>query len=211
MILKLDLFIMEIIKIIKNIDDSYQIFKLPIKNLDGNLNNNNENIIEYKDTINWQYISKYENLNQDIIREYKDEVNWLKICIHQKLSENLIKEFRDKINWTFISKYQLLSESFIREFRNQVNWIQISSNQVLSESFIYEFVDRICFLFLSKNTKQKYYTLKFINDFKPVFNNYYKYIYSANLIRNTWIPKYYKPNSIGHLKATENFKNIFTS
>ncbi len=210
MIPLLDLFRMEIIKIIKNIDDSYQIFKLPFKNLDGNLDNNNENIIEYKDTINFQYISKYEILNQDVIKEYKDEVNWLKICIYQKLSENLMKEFRDKINWTFISKYQLLFESFIREFKNQLCWILISSNQVLSESFIYEFVNHIYFRFLSMNTKQKYYTLKFINDFKPLFNYYYKYIYSANLIRNTWIPKYYKPNSIGHLKATETFKNKFT-
>jgi hypothetical protein len=100
-------------------------------------------IREFKDKVDWYYISRYQELSEDFVRKFKDEVDWVYISIHQKLSENFIREFRDKVNWTNISEHQKLSEDFIQEFKDRVDWYYISGYQKLSEDFIREFKDRI--------------------------------------------------------------------
>ena len=100
-------------------------------------------IREFKDKVDWLYISKYPELSESFIREFKDKVNWIYISEHQKLSESFIKEFKDKVEWENISANQKLSENFIREFKDKVNWDYISSHQKLSESFIKEFKDKV--------------------------------------------------------------------
>lgn len=135
--------------------------------------------------------------------------NWYRISQYQKLTEPFIREFKHLVNWTCISSYQHLSEIFIKEFQDEVNWIKISQYQKLSESFIREFKDKIYWRFLLKNENQKYYSTEFLLDFAPHFNHYDKYNVAASVIRNHWLPKYYKPGNIGHLKALHKFENMF--
>ena len=163
----------------------------------------------YQDKVDWKNISQYQKLSEPFIREFQDKVNFYRISQYQKLSEPFIKEFQHRVNWTCISQYQQLSEPFIREFQYLVNWIKISQYQKLSESFIREFKDKIYCRFLLKNKNQKYYSTEFILNFAQHFNQYYKYNAAANKIRNYWLPKYYKPKNVGHLKAVQEFESMF--
>ena len=98
---------------------------------------------------------------------------------------------------------------FIREFKDYLNWKFISQEQILSEDFIREFIDNISIYYLLKNVNQKYYSIAFIKDFAPDFNCYYKYNHAANIIRNYWLPHYYKPGNAGHINAISDYKNTF--
>ena len=81
--------------------------------------------------------------SEDFIREFKDKVDWMWISKSQTLSEEFIEEFKDRVNWKYISEYQTLSEDFIREFQNKVSWRYISTNQLLSENFKEEFKEEL--------------------------------------------------------------------
>ena len=45
-----------------------------------------------------------------IIEEFKDKVNWYYISYYQTLSEDFIREFHNKIDWYCFSRYKNLSE-----------------------------------------------------------------------------------------------------
>ena len=162
----------------------------------------NEDYIYYKN------ISKNEILNESYIEEFQYKLNFWHISQYQKLSEKFIEKFQDKLNWTCLSQYQKLSEEFIEKFKERVNWIKISEYQKLSEKFIKNFQNKIFPRFILKNKHQKYYSTKFIIDFKPYFNNYYYFNFYANKIQNNWLAKYYKPGNLGYLKSLQEFKNI---
>ncbi len=101
-------------------------------------------------------------MSENFIREFKDKVDWDFISQYQRLSENFIREFQYYVNWNNISKYQILSENFIREFQDQVNWIFISKYQKLSSNFIKKFN-----LYISKNNwlyKDRKYKMRQIKD-----------------------------------------------
>ena len=102
-----------------------------------------EFIKEFHDKVDWWYISVYQPLSEKFIREFKDKVEWEYISIRQKLSEEFIREFQDKVHWKEISGYQKLSEEFIKEFQDKVDWSSVSSYQKLSEEFIREFQDKV--------------------------------------------------------------------
>jgi len=62
------------------------------------------------------------------IEEFKDKVDWGYISIYQKLSREFIREFQDNIHWLYISRYQELSKDFLKEFENKVDWGAIIKN-----------------------------------------------------------------------------------
>ncbi len=118
-----------------------------------------EFIREFKDYVNWYYISHYQKLSEEFIREFKDYLDWYFISVYQKLSETLINEFKDYINWYFISVYQKLSEEFIKEFKEYVYWECVPKYQKLSEEFRKEFnieIPKNNWLYISKEDKLKY-------------------------------------------------------
>lgn len=61
-------------------------------------------------------ISAYQTLSEEFIREFKDRVNWNYISHVQILSEDFIREFKDRVDWTNIFKRQKLSKKFRKEF-----------------------------------------------------------------------------------------------
>ena len=107
----------------------------------------------YDPNFNWNNPILYScdnNLSEEFIREFKDKVDWEYISISQMLSEDFIKEFQNKVDWTYISECQQLSEDFIKEFQNKVDWKMISSYQKLSEGFIREFKDKVDWLYICR-------------------------------------------------------------
>ena len=104
----------------------------------------------YDPSFNWNTAQLYkENIfSEDFIREFKNKVDWCYISIYQKLSEDFIREFQNKVDWCYISIYQKLSEDFIREFKNKIYWKHIANHQKLSEEFKEEFKKELRILFL---------------------------------------------------------------
>ena len=117
--------------------------------------NLNCSVKEFKDNVNWRWISTYQKLSEPFIRKFKGKVDWHCISIYQKLSEPFIREFKDNVYWYYISKYQNLSEPFIKEFKDNVCWDFISKYQKLSEPFIKEFNLKI-----DNKTNTLYWSLK---------------------------------------------------
>ena len=133
-------------------------------------------IREFKDKVDWYYISVYQNLSEDFIREFQDKVNWNAISEYQRLSEAFIREFQDKVNWSSISARQKISEDFIREFQDKVDWVIISVYQKLSENFICDFQDKVDWECISKYQKLS----------KSFIQRYEDYL-DMCFIRDNWI------------------------
>ena len=80
-----------------------------------------------------ELIEQY-NLNCSI-GEFKNKVDWMYISYHYKLSESFIKEFRDRIHWKYISIFQELSEKFIGEFKYKLNLKFLLRKRVITQDF----------------------------------------------------------------------------
>ena len=76
----------------------------------------------YNPNFDWgDYVFYYNNkLSEDFIIEFKDKVDWEYISKYQTLSEEFIRKFKNKVDWYWISKHQTLSEDFIREFQDKI-------------------------------------------------------------------------------------------
>ena len=104
---------------------------------------------------------------------------------NQKLSEDFIQEFKDNVYWDLISKHQKLSENFIRTFQDKIDWSKLLHNQ-----------------------NQKYYSIKFIQDFAPEMNYYYKFHTYSRRIQRWWKDIYYRPQGKGFKKCKNEFERL---
>ena len=125
-------------------------------------------------------IIKSEKLNCSV-KEFKNNVDWAYISINQKLSEPFIREFKDKVAWGWISEYQKLSEPFIREFKDNVDWICISKCQKLSEPFIREFKDKVDWELIKQYWFINYYMSKGENHLWAVKNKVYWELFKSQM------------------------------
>jgi len=127
-------------KLIKKIASEYNCSEMRFTKQDKLYKKSRE---DFKNKVDWYYISQFQTLSEEFIREFQDKVEWYDISWCQKLSEEFIKEFQDKVEWSTISGWQKLSEDFIREFKDRVDWDYISIRQKLSEDFIREFKNKV--------------------------------------------------------------------
>ena len=159
--------------------------------------NLNCTIKEFQDKVDWNRISRYQNLSEEFIREFKNRVDWNNISIYQKLSEPFIKEFQDKVSWNRISMYQNLSEPFIREFQDKVD-IKTYNDAHKKKNII------------QKRKKVKEYAKKY----NLKYNKTYIYAYRNHdkLGRGIIKPTQYKKNIYyrdWHIDMREDVKNSF--
>ena len=87
------------------------------------------------------------------IEEFKDKVNWDYISYSQKLSESFIKEFQDKVYWDCISIYQKLSEDFYKEFKDKININYLKTNKNIDVDI--EKITTIKVIFKDSGKKEK--------------------------------------------------------
>ena len=95
------------------------------KNFDLTIINTVENFVrENKETLNeidWENISKNENLTENFIREFENNVDWFYVSSYQNLSEDFLLEFKSKIYWNNIhyNKNLSLSKNFTEKFNTK--------------------------------------------------------------------------------------------
>ena len=74
-----------------------------------------------------------KKLNLDCsIREFKNEVNWNYISYSQKLSLDFIREFQDKVSWGLIEIYQNITKKDIEEYEKKIEEEEL--NKVIEEN-----------------------------------------------------------------------------
>jgi|APSaa5957512493_1039668.scaffolds.fasta_scaffold18885_2 hypothetical protein len=100
-------------------------------------------IREHSDFIDWEVVSKWQKLDSDFIREFSEKIEWFNITLSQKLDQSIIREFVNKVSWRGVCGRQCMDTEFIREFKDYINWYEISFNQKLDEDFIREFKDSV--------------------------------------------------------------------
>lgn len=108
----------------------YDIYKTLHSYLDWNMlslryYNNLEFSRDFKDYINWRWVSIHD-LSLDYIREFKDYLHW-DIMIIKDLDYDFINDFSDKINWKLIAKQNNLPKEFIHKYI-----IELSEPDILS-------------------------------------------------------------------------------
>lgn len=74
---------------------------------------------------NWEQIhlieifDKYHTVTTEFFREFRDKLDWRWISQNEILTEDQIEEFRDKINWTYIwCYYSHFSQKFIDKWKD---------------------------------------------------------------------------------------------
>ena len=101
----------------------------------------NCSIKEFKDEVNWNYISQYQKLSLDFIREFKSKVDWYYISRYQKLSENFILEFVEKVDVIELAKRGLISKEKIIRVLRESKRIKITSNSSKKINTRFEILD----------------------------------------------------------------------
>ena len=78
----------------------------------------------------------------------------------------------------------------------------------LSENLICDFQDKIYWNYLLHNMNQKYYSIKFIQEFAPKINKYYKFHTYSRRIQRWWKDIYYRPQGKGFKKCKNEFERL---
>lgn len=105
-------------------------------------------------------LSYHKVLSEDFIREFKDKVNWSFISQKQKLTESFIEEHDNYVHWEQISKFQKLSEDFIKNcFQYDIAY-NLIKYQKLSNSFIIDKIDNENIYFIKRYQKLSPDTIK---------------------------------------------------
>ena len=63
----------------------------------------------------WTSISKHKFLHPDFIREYRDNLDWYYVSAFQKLSEKEIEEHKHYVLWDIVILKSYISLGFIRK------------------------------------------------------------------------------------------------
>lgn len=145
-------------------------------------------------SIDWEKVSKKDNLSHNFIVKYKKYINWCSIinnkhydekiiakCIDfvpintlissRKLSEDFIEKYiiPKNIFWSCISKYQILSESFMDKYKDKLNWDIMLISQAMSENFILSHIEYINWGLLSTYKKTQL-SVDFLLKYKDKLN-----------------------------------------
>lgn len=145
-------------------------------------------------SVDWNKISKKDNLSYNFITKYKKYIDWYSIinnihynekiiakCIDciplytlitsRKLSEDFIEKYivtTDR-HWNEISQYQILSESFMDKYKDKLNWDSMIISQSMSEEFIISHIYYINWKLLS-TYKRDYLSSDFLLKYKDKVN-----------------------------------------
>lgn len=99
-------------------------------------------------TLDWNAISKSKNIDLEILWDYKDYLNWEYITKNESfdISNNeLLSKYQDYLDWAYISQSKNFKISFdnLKQFKTYLNWKSINNRIALniSEELLEEFTE----------------------------------------------------------------------
>jgi hypothetical protein len=84
-----------------------------------------EDIVYFKDLIDFKLVSKYQKLSESFIEEYSDILYWDHISRYQLISIEFIDKHDMLIHPGFAAKYQKLSDWFIKKHKGDINIVYV--------------------------------------------------------------------------------------
>lgn len=82
-----------------------------------------------KDSLPWNYISRFQPLSLNFIREFKDYVDWRELSQNDKIKFDIefVREFEDKLCWCYISEHPVFTgcEKNINEYNTKVDYVAL--------------------------------------------------------------------------------------
>jgi len=100
-------------------------------------------IREFRNKLNWYYVSKYQILSEAFIDEFNEHIYWEILYYKGIYSNNFIDKYSTKLNWDKLSRYIDLSENFMDTYGHKINWYHISYNHNLTEYLIEKYSSRL--------------------------------------------------------------------
>ena len=107
-------------------------------------------IDKMKDSINWDYISRYGSLDYDFVKAFKDYINWNILCKCQRLPYEFyegydrLDEFKYYIDWDALAIYhEGLPETLIERFLDRFNLKLLVKFQDLSQQMLKEITNKM--------------------------------------------------------------------
>lgn len=122
---------------------------------------------QFRDRLKNQDLTNYlkQNKNKDIkiYQEFKDKIDWLYVSkIPYRFSFDFLQKYKDKIYWFWLSNWYNLTQEFIDKFANQdLDWQYITNAMDLTEQFIEKYHDKLNMYEIIYNKQ-----FKFSNEFK---------------------------------------------
>jgi len=90
----------------------------------------------YNLNINWDYISKQDNLRTCFIEYFQDFIDFDNLSENKYLTINKIRKFRHKLNWNILSRCYKFEIDELKEFSNLLNWQFIFFYQNLTNDVV---------------------------------------------------------------------------
>lgn len=82
-------------------------------------------------------------LDEEFLKKYKAKLDWQPISRFQELSEELMEECIDFVDFVEISTYQDLSEGFMEKYADRLSWWALAMKQEMSKEFIARHLNEI--------------------------------------------------------------------
>lgn len=110
-----------------------------------------ESDIETFDLINWDNLSRNENLpwSLSFIEKYEDKLNWDILSRKECLpwSVDFIKKYANRWNWSNLSKNSAVSwnHELIETYKDKIDWIELSKNNGINFTldFFHQYKDKL--------------------------------------------------------------------
>lgn len=90
---------------------------------------------EFKDEINWSFVSEFRSFTSQEVEEFKDKINWRKLSCYQNIAPDILKKYDERWNYDMLGTCQKLPEDFVWKHRYEVNWRTMTTHQNFSKEF----------------------------------------------------------------------------
>ncbi|XP_023216007.1 uncharacterized protein LOC111618676 [Centruroides sculpturatus] len=123
------------------------------------------NIRHLRNYIDWDIISRRNDLSLTFISEFADKLNWEILWKNYIFATSFIEKHIKYAKWDLICEYQVLDESFLTNFSQYLDWNKVAEFQILSDNFIRRYIHKFDIKKILKYQRLKTMTLRVLKDY----------------------------------------------
>lgn len=94
----------------------------------------------HSDKLQWDAISRYQNITNDLAESCEHLIHWYLVGVHSAIDESIIKKYADKLDWMSISCTQHLSIELMDLFKDKIHWRYVKN---MSDDILERYMDFI--------------------------------------------------------------------